>query len=118
MTKKIVSLLIALCMVLSVASAFAEKLTITYWDENFNDGAMSLEKVGDVTMTPVVSSSGVHIIRYESDVTGGPVPLEDIREKLHDTTLQDRKDDHYDDVLSGIVEALNPVYHMDAFNIA
>ncbi|MBR0367341.1 MAG: peptidylprolyl isomerase [Clostridia bacterium] len=88
------------------------------WDENFNDGAMSLEKVGDVTMTPVVSSSGVHIIRYESDVTGGPVPLEDIREKLHDTTLQDRKDDHYDDVLSGIVEALNPVYHMEAFNIA
>ena len=36
MTKKIVSLLIALCMVLSVASAFAEKLTISYWDENFN----------------------------------------------------------------------------------
>lgn len=88
------------------------------WDENFNDGAMSLQKVGDVTMTPVVSSSGVHIIRYESDVTAGPVPLEDIREKLHDTTLQDRKDDHYDDILSGIVEALNPVYHMEAFNIA
>jgi len=40
MTKKIVSLLIALCMVLSVASAFAEKLTITYWDENFNGAAM------------------------------------------------------------------------------
>ena len=40
MTKKIVSLLIALCMVLSVASAFAEKLTITYWDENFNGSAM------------------------------------------------------------------------------
>ena len=40
MTKKIVSLLIALCMMLSVASAFAEKLTITYWDENFNGSAM------------------------------------------------------------------------------
>ena len=40
MTKKIVSLVIALCMMLSVASAFAEKLTITYWDENFNGSAM------------------------------------------------------------------------------
>ncbi len=88
------------------------------WDEHFNEGAMSLEKVGDVTMTPVISSSGVHIIRYETDVTSGPVALDDIREKLHDTTLNDRKDEHYDDVLSDIVEALNPVYHMDAFNIA
>ncbi|MBR2698143.1 MAG: peptidylprolyl isomerase [Clostridia bacterium] len=88
------------------------------WDEHFNEGAMSLEKVGDVTMTPVISSSGVHIIRYETDVTAGPVALDDIREKLHDTTLNDRKDEHYDDTLSGLVEALNPVYHMDAFNIA
>lgn len=88
------------------------------WDEGFNAGAMSLEKVGDVTMTPVVSGSGVHIIRYESDVPAGPVALEDIREKLHDTTLEERRDEHYDDTLSGLVEALKPVYHLEAFNIA
>lgn len=88
------------------------------WDEAFNAGAMSLEKVGDVTMTPVVSGSGVHIIRYESDVPAGPVALEDIREKLHDTTLEERRDEHYDDTLSGLVEALKPVYHLEAFNIA
>ena len=40
MTKKIVALMIALCMMLGAASAFADTLTITYWDENFNGSAM------------------------------------------------------------------------------
>ena len=40
MTKKIVALFIALCMMLGAASAFAEKLTISYWDENFNGSAL------------------------------------------------------------------------------
>lgn len=40
MTRKIVSLLIALCLVLGVASAFAEKLSITVWDEAFNGSAI------------------------------------------------------------------------------
>ena len=38
--KKLFALLLALCLVMTVASAFAEKLTITYWDENFNGSAM------------------------------------------------------------------------------
>ena len=88
------------------------------WDQNFNDGAMSLQNVGDVTETPVISTSGVHIIRYESDVTAGPVGLDAIREKLHDETLENMKADHYDDTLSSLVEALNPVYHMEAFDMA
>ena len=88
------------------------------WDQNFNDGAMSLANVGDVTMTPVISTSGVHIIRYESDVTAGPVALETIKEKLHDETLEARKEDHYSETLTGLVEALNPVYHIEAFNVA
>ena len=41
------------------------------WDSMFTDGAMSLAEVGDVTRTPVIGSSGIHIIRYESDVTPG-----------------------------------------------
>ena len=88
------------------------------WDANFNAGAMSLENVGDVTETPVISTSGVHIIRYESDVTAGPVALDEIREKLYDTTLESKKDEHYDDTLSSLTEALNPVYHLEAFDVA
>jgi len=40
MTKKIVSLLLALCLVLGVASALGEKLTVTAWDANFNGNAL------------------------------------------------------------------------------
>ena len=40
MTKKIVALFIAMCLMLGMASAFAEKLTVTAWDKNFNGNAL------------------------------------------------------------------------------
>ena len=89
----------------------------TNWDANFKAGAMALENVGDITQTPVISTSGVHIIRYESDVTAGAVPLEDIREKLYDTTLETAREDHFIEALEGWTSALNPVYHADAFTL-
>ncbi len=88
----------------------------TNWDENFTAGAMLLEKVGDVSKTPVIGTSGVHIIRYESDVTPGAVPLEDIREKLYETTLDSMKHDHFETELESWISALNPTYDISAFN--
>lgn len=87
------------------------------WDKGFTAGAMALEKVGDVSEVPAVSSSGVHIIRYESDVTPGAVPLEEIHDKLYDTTLESRQEEHATETMESLVAALNPVYHVDAFNI-
>jgi len=89
----------------------------TNWDKSFTEGAMSLEKVGDVLQTPVVSNSGVHIIRYESDVTPGAVALEEIHDKLYEDTLETAKADHYTSALNGWVEALNPKYTIEAFNL-
>ena len=40
MTKKIVALALALCMLLGVSAAMAEKLTVTFWDDNFNGNAL------------------------------------------------------------------------------
>ena len=40
MIKKIVALFIAMCLMLGIASAFAEKLTVTAWDANFNGNAL------------------------------------------------------------------------------
>ena len=40
MTKKIVALVLALCMVLGASAALAEKLTLNYWDDNFNGNAL------------------------------------------------------------------------------
>ena len=88
----------------------------TNWDKNFTAGAMLLEKVGDVSKEPVISTSGVHIIRYESDVTPGAVPFDDVREKLYETTLDSMKHDHFDSELESWVSALNPKYDITAFN--
>ena len=88
------------------------------WDANFNTGAMALANLGDVSQTPVISTSGVHIIRYESDATAGAVPLEDVREALYKKTLDSAKDTHYSDALTSLTAALNPVYHLDAFTIS
>ena len=89
----------------------------TKWDESFTAGAMALEKVGDVSEKPVVSASGVHIIRYESDVTPGAVPLEDIKDALFNETLENMKSEHYTSEIDAWVEALNPQYSIDAFNL-
>ncbi len=73
MTKKIVSLLLALCMVLGVSAAMAETLNITVWDENFNGSAIkaavadykaNVDPDFDVNLTIVSGSSDV-----ENDVT-------------------------------------------------
>jgi len=90
----------------------------TNWDKNFTEGAMALEKVGDYTQTPVVGSSGVHIIRYESDATSGAVALEDIHDALYDATLETKRSEHYTSELNGWVEALNPKYSIDAFKFS
>ena len=87
------------------------------WDSMFTDGAMSLAEVGDVTRTPVIGSSGIHIIRYESDVTPGAVPLDEIRDKLYDETLEKLKTDHYNSELESWISALNPKYDLSAFNL-
>ena len=89
----------------------------TAWDKNFTAGAMSLENVGDYTQTPVVSSSGVHIIRFESIVTPGAVPYDEVKEAVSEETLESRRDEHYTETLESWVAALNPEYHIEAFNL-
>jgi len=62
------------------------------WVLPFRDGAMALEKPGDISQ-PVRTSYGLHIIRYEYDVVSGPVPFEEVqealREELNETKLND-----------------------------
>ncbi len=86
-------------------------------DKHFTEGAMALEKVGDVSQTPVISSSGVHIIRYESDVTPGAVALADVHDALYDKTLESMKDEHFDSELKAWTEALKPVYTIENFKL-
>lgn len=87
----------------------------TRWDANFTAGAMALANVGDYSDAPVISTSGVHIIYYNSDVPAGAVSLEEVHDALYDETLESMKSEHYQSELTAWVEALNPVYHLDVW---
>ncbi len=88
----------------------------TSWDTAFRDAAMLLENVGDIS-EPVLGMSGVHIIRYESDVTPGAVPLEEVRDELYEEALTTQREENYADQCSAWIEELNPVYHYDAWSL-
>ena len=85
----------------------------TIWDENFTKGSMALEKVGDYSATPVISSSGVHIIYYASDVTPGAVPFESVYDTLYAEETEIKRSEYLTEQLNAWVEAANPVYHAD-----
>ena len=60
------------------------------WEPNFTEGAMKLEKVGDVS-EPVVGSYGVHILHYLRDIPGGAVELTDAMKAEIRATLEAEK---------------------------
>ena len=85
----------------------------TQWDNNFTAGAMALEKVGDYSQTPVISSSGVHIIYYNSDVTPGAVPIEDVYDALYAEKLNANQNEYLLAQVEALTAAVNPVYYAD-----
>jgi len=87
----------------------------TRWDSNFAAEAMALEKVGDYSAEPVISSSGVHIVYYFSDVTPGAVALEDIKDEMYELTMSEKKTAHFSTELENWIEAMNPVLHLDVW---
>ena len=88
------------------------------WEQNFTNGAMALENIGDYSSAPVLSGSGAHIIYYASDVAGGPVPFEEIRDSLYASTLEEKQAAHVEEVVSSWMDALNPSYDTAAFEKA
>ena len=68
------------------------------WVTSFRDGAMALEKPGDVSQ-PVRSSYGLHIIRYENDVAGGPVAYESVHDSLSEQLTEEALDIYFNALL-------------------
>ncbi|MGI6239450.1 MAG: peptidylprolyl isomerase [Christensenellales bacterium] len=89
--------------------------TSTTWDVNFRDAAMALSAVGEYASEPVISSSGVHIVYYNSDVASGPVALEDIRDAYYEVALAETQDEYMAQRLAEWVSALNPQYAIEKF---
>lgn len=87
----------------------------TMWDPAFQEAAMALENVGDIS-EPVLSSSGLHIIRYEADVVSGAVAFEELRDELEETVLEELKTQKYDETVAEWVEAANVKTYVDRMN--
>lgn len=84
------------------------------WEVNFRDASMALANVGDYTMEPVISGSGVHIILYNSDVPAGNVDFAAVRDALESETLTAMQDAHCEETISAWIEAANPSYDVQA----
>ena len=67
------------------------------YEQSFQDAAMALEKVGDVSAELVKTSYGYHILQYATDIAAGEVEYTDeIKSNIYDTLLSDAKDAAYE----------------------
>ena len=98
----------------TATNGYAVSANSNTWDPAFTEGAMSIETVGQIS-GPVYGQNGIHVIYYLSDITPGPVALEDIADAVKDAALQDKTSETYDNQINAWVEEANPVYHVDRF---
>ena len=74
---------------------------LSVYEQSFQDAAMALEKVGDVSAELVKTSYGYHILQYATDVTPGTVELtEEIKSDIYNTLLSDAKDAAYESAVT------------------
>lgn len=78
------------------------------------DAAMALANIGDVS-EPVQADAGIYILRYASDVQSGPVPYEEVAEKLRTDYEEELKFSQYNETVNGWMEAANVRYYIDRF---
>ena len=74
---------------------------LSVYEQSFQDAAMALEKVGDVSAELVKTSYGYHILQYATDVTPGAVELtEEIKSDIYNSLLSDAKDAAYESAVT------------------
>lgn len=70
---------------------------LSVYEQSFQDAAMALEKVGDVSAELVKTSYGYHVLQYATDIAAGEVEYTDeIKSNIYDTMLSDAKDAAYE----------------------
>lgn len=70
---------------------------LSRYEQSFQDAAMALEKVGDVSAELVKTSYGYHILQYATDIAAGAVEYTDeIKESLHEDMLEQAQEAAYE----------------------
>ena len=83
------------------------------WDPAFTEGAMSLEKIGDVS-EPVLGSYGIHLIHYTRDIPAGAVELTiEEREDLRAEALSEKENEMKANMVSQWRDAADIQYTAD-----
>ncbi len=84
------------------------------WDPAFTKGAFTMEKVGDVSK-PIVSSFGVHIMQYTSDIPAGPIALTDeLRAEITEKLMSDAESTQFNTQMDAWMNAAVIAYTEDA----
>ena len=70
---------------------------LSRYEQSFQDAAMALEKVGDVSAELVKTSYGYHILQYATDIVAGAVEYTDeIKESIHEDMLEQAQEAAYE----------------------
>ena len=83
---------------------YAVSADMTSFDSAFVQAAMALEKIGDTSDKIRGESYGYYIIKYVADEPAGAIDLEQVRETLSTTVLNNKKNDFYDETLAKWVD--------------
>lgn len=87
------------------------------WDTTFRDVAMALENIGDVS-EPFLTSNGVHIVQYASDVPSGAVPMTDeIKAELEASLLSMKQEEVYQTAYEGWLSGLEIETHPELIKL-
>lgn len=70
---------------------------LSIYEQSFQDAAMALANVGDVSAELVKTSYGYHILQYASEIAGGEVEFtEEIKSAIYDDMLSEAQDAAYE----------------------
>lgn len=107
-------------------SSTAEQMEIGYpiaensamYGDEFKNGAMALEKIGDVSDV-IVTDYGYFILRYADDFAAGAADFEARRDIETEEALTNKKNDAYSAYIDAmieqagvVIEDLSPLYHI------
>ena len=66
-----------------------------FWEQDFIDGAMAVEEIGQIS-DPIVCSDGVYVLYYDYDAQGGPIEYTDtVKENLRSVLLNQAQNENF-----------------------